>query len=88
MPQGQAHVPGTPHTPVSTLHTSWVQGLPSSGHVIVAPGKQAPAAQVSDSVHGLPSLHGAELGTPQRPVPGSQTSSVQPFPSSRHCFGV
>ena len=77
-----------PQVPVSTLQMSFVQGLPSLGHTMGVPGTQLPAAQTSVSVHGLSSLQGTVLATPQRPVAMSQMSSVQTLPSLAHYLGV
>jgi hypothetical protein len=70
------------HRPVVALHESSVhpfRSLQSFGE----PAAQRPAAQVSFSVHGSPSLQDAALFVDTHPPGDTQVSSVQSFPSSQ-----
>ncbi len=61
---------------------SSVHRLPSS-HFLAVPGTQAALAQVSPSVHTLPSVQGAELPVWVQPWAMSHAASVQGLPSSQ-----
>jgi hypothetical protein len=62
--------------PVTELHESSVQGLPSS-QFVGAPPTQAPPEQESFVVQALPSSHAVELSVCTQPVAQLQESSVQ-----------
>ena len=64
--------------PVSRLHVSSVQGLPSL-QTSPAPGWQLPPPHVSPVVQGLPSSQAFVLLANTHPVAGLQESSVQPL---------
>ena len=72
--------------PLAASHASSVHGLPSL-QFFAFPGEHLPSAQVSPSVHTLPSLHGAELLTLTQPLMASHRSVVQSLPSSQSLAG-
>jgi len=66
---------GLVHVPVDGLHVPATLQTPDDTHVTGLPPTQAPAWQVSVSVHALPSLHDvpfATLGVEHTPVLGAQ----------------
>ena len=71
-----------PQSPVSLLHTSKVQGLPSSQSEPV-PEVQSPFRQASPMVQTSPSSQKASAGINSQPDSGSQESTVHTFPSSQ-----
>ena len=68
--------------PLEPLQVSMVQGLPSS-QLLLAPGKQAPAAQWSPVVQRSPSVHVLATAAFLHPLPTSQESIVHTLPSSQ-----
>ena len=68
--------------PMAGSQASLVQSLPSL-QTTAAPGTQPPFLQASPLVQAVPSSHGAVLLVLLQPLAGSQTSMVQPLPSSQ-----
>ncbi len=77
--------------PESGLQTLTVQGLPVSGQVVTAPGRQVPFWQVSPTVQRLPSSHAvpsSAFSDTQSPVSGSQTLTLHGSVLAGQVFSV
>jgi hypothetical protein len=72
--------------PVTGLHVSVVQGLPSS-QLTGVPPPHVPPEQMLSVVHALPVLHGAALFVCTHPDAGLQLSSVHTLPSLQSTAG-
>ena len=70
------------HVPVSVLHESTVQALPSL-QTVAGPETHAPPLHLSPLVQALPSLQLLVLAVCVQPVVGLQESLVQALPSSQ-----
>lgn len=77
------HAPATQASvPLQGSSSSWgAQSAALWQAQALGPALQAPAAQASPVVHGLPSSHGPAAGAWTQPVAGSQESAVQGLPS-------